>query len=171
MKKLNKHPRLYKKMANTLKKLITNRIKLSRPKILQGPNNKSGNNSLKNPGNNNYFQQPQLPLNNKLNKNINNSQNDFSRIINVASFRKIPYNDFILRLTPYDYETYLKMIKMNYSCRLEIHLTNIRPMKFILEVLLEKWKNIPKIEPKINLYLIPIRELWIPKELIFEKYS
>ena len=117
MKKLNKHPRLYKKMANTLKKLITNRIKLSRPKILQGPNNKSGNNSLKNPGNNNYFQQPQLPLNNKLNKNINNSQNDFSRIINVASFRKIPYNDFILRLTPYDYETYLKMIKMNYSCR------------------------------------------------------
>ena len=167
MKKLNKHPRLYKKMANTLKKLITNRIKLSRPKILQGPQNKSGNNSLKNPGNNNYFQQPQLPLNNKLNKNINNSQNDFSRIINVASFRKIPYNDFILRLTPYDYETYLKMIKMNYSCRLEIHLTNIRPMKFILEVLLEKWKNIPKIEPKINLYLIPIRELWIPKELIF----
>ena len=32
MKKLNKHPRLYKKMANTLKKLITNRIKLNRPK-------------------------------------------------------------------------------------------------------------------------------------------
>ena len=26
MKKLNKHPRLYKKMANTLKKLITNKI-------------------------------------------------------------------------------------------------------------------------------------------------
>ena len=167
MKKLNKHPRLYKKMANTLKKLITNRIKLSRPKILPGPQNKAGNNSLKNNGNNNYFQQPQIPINDKLHKNINNSQNDFSRIINVASYRKIPYNDFILRLTPYDYETYLKMIKMNYSCRLEVHLTNIRPMKFILEVLLEKWKNIPKFEPKINLYLIPIRELWIPKELIF----
>ena len=167
MKKLNKHPRLYKKMANTLKKLITNRIKLSRPKILQGQQNKGPNNSLKNPGNNNYFQQPQIIANNKLHKNINNNANDFSRIINVASFRKIPYNDFILRLTPYDYETYLKMIKMNYSCRLEIHLTNIRPMKFILEVLLDKWKNIPKIEPKINLYLIPIRELWIPKELIF----
>ena len=141
MKKLNKHPRLYKKMANTLKKLITNRIKLSRPKILQGQQNKGPNNSLKNPGNNNYFQQPQIIANNKLHKNINNNANDFSRIINVASFRKIPYNDFILRLTPYDYETYLKMIKMNYSCRLEIHLTNIRPMKFILEVLLEKWKN------------------------------
>ena len=167
MKKLNKHPRLYKKMANTLKKLITNRIKLSRPKMLPGQQNKGANNSIKNQGNNNYFQQPQIPPNNKLHKNINNTQNDFSRIINVASFRKIPYNDFILRLTPYDYETYLKMIKMNYSCRLEIHLTNIRPMKFILEVLLEKWKNIPKIEPKINLYLIPIRELWIPKELIF----
>ena len=167
MKKLNKHPRLYKKMANTLKKLITNRIKLSRPKMLPGQQNKVANNSIKNPGNNNCFQQPQIPTNNKLHKNINNNTNDFSRIINVASFRKIPYNDFILRLTPYDYETYLKMIKMNYSCRLEIHLTNIRPMKFILEVLLEKWKNIPKIEPKINLYLIPIRELWIPKELIF----
>ena len=165
MKKLNKHPRLYKKMANTLKKLITNRIKLNRPKLLTGQQNKgSNNNSLKNSGNNNLFQQPQVPGNNKLHKNNNN---DFSRIINVTSFRKIPYNDFILRLTPYDYETYLKMIKMNYSCRLEIHLTNIRPMKFILEVLLEKWKNIPKVEPKINLYLIPIRELWIPKEIIF----
>ena len=166
MKKLNKHPRLYKKMANTLKKLITNRIKLNRPKMLSVQQNKGNNTTIKNSGNNNYFQQPQIINNNKLHKNINN-QNDFSRIINVASFRKIPYNDFILRLTPYDYETYLKMIKMNYSCRLEVHLTNIRPMKFILEVLLEKWKNIPKIEPKINLYLIPIRELWIPKELIF----
>ena len=166
MKKLNKHPRLYKKMANTLKKLITNRIKLNRPKMISIQQNKGLNNSLKNAGNSDYFQAPQMINNNKLNKSMNNN-NDFSRIINVASFRKIPYNDFILRLTPYDYETYLKMIKMNYSCRLEIHLTNIRPMKFILEVLLEKWKNIPKQEPKINLYLIPIRELWIPKDLIF----
>ena len=166
MKKLNKHPRLYKKMANTLKKLITNRIKLNRPKMISIQQNKGLNNSLKNSANNEYFQPPQIINNNKLNKNMSNN-NDFSRIINVASFRKIPYNDFILRLTPYDYETYLKMIKMNYSCRLEIHLTNIRPMKFILEVLLEKWKNIPKLEPKINLYLIPIRELWIPKDLIF----
>ena len=164
MKKLNKHPRLYKKMANTLKKLITNRIRLTQAKMLPGQQNKGPNNSLKNNGNNNYFQQPQISTNNKLHKN---NTNDFSRIINVAAFRKIPYNDFIIRLTPYDYETYLKMIKMNYSCRLEVHLTNIRPMKFILEVLLEKWKNIPKMEPKINLYLIPIRELWIPKELIF----
>ena len=166
MKKLNKHPRLYKKMANTLKKLITNRIKLNRPKMISIQQNKGLNNSLKNSGNTDYFQQPQIVNNNKINKSMNNN-NDFSRIINVASFRKIPYNDFILRLTPYDYETYLKMIKMNYSCRLEVHLTNIRPMKFILEVLLEKWKNIPKLEPKINLYLIPIRELWIPKDLIF----
>ena len=166
MKKLNKHPRLYKKMANTLKKLITNRIKLNRPKMISIQQNKGLNNSLKNSGNTDYFQQPQIGNNNKINKSMNNN-NDFSRIINVASFRKIPYNDFILRLTPYDYETYLKMIKMNYSCRLEVHLTNIRPMKFILEVLLEKWKNIPKLEPKINLYLIPIRELWIPKDLIF----
>ena len=154
-------------MANTLKKLITNRIKLNRPKMISIQQNKGLNNSLKNSANNEYFQPPQIINNNKLNKNMSNNNNDFSRIINVASFRKIPYNDFILRLTPYDYETYLKMIKMNYSCRLEIHLTNIRPMKFILEVLLEKWKNIPKLEPKINLYLIPIRELWIPKDLIF----
>ena len=55
MKKLNKHPRLYKKMANTLKKLITNRIKLSRPKMLPGQQNKGANNSIKNQGNNNIF--------------------------------------------------------------------------------------------------------------------
>ena len=172
MKKLNKHPRLYKKMANTLKKLITN--KLVKLKMINGQNK----NSLKSNGTNiiqHHFLKPGQPIQNKIQRGINNNSganqinnnNDFSRIINVASFRKIPYNDFILRLTPYDYETYLKMIKMNYSCRLEIHITNIRPIKYILGVLLEKWKNIPKIEPKINLYLIPIRELWIPKELIF----
>ena len=36
MKKLNKHPRLYKKMANTLKKLITN--KLVKLKMINGQN-------------------------------------------------------------------------------------------------------------------------------------
>ena len=158
MKKLNKHPRLYKKMANTLKKLITN--KLVKLKMINGQNK----NSLKSNGTNiiqHHFLKPGQPIQNKMQRglnnnsgtNITNNTNDFSRIINVASFRKIPYNDFILRLTPYDYETYLKMIKMNYSCRLEIHITNIRPIKYILGVLLEKWKNIPKIEPKINLYL------------------
>ena len=174
MKKLNKHPRLYKKMANTLKKLITNKIKLVRLKMINGQNK----NALKTNGTNiiqHHFLKPGQQATNKLQRGVNNNSainqinnnNDFSRIINVASFRKIPYNEFILRLTPYDYETYLKMIKMNYSCRLEIYLTNIRSIKYILGVLLEKWRNIPKNEPKINLYLIPIRELWIPKELIF----
>ena len=172
MKKLNKHPRLYKKMANTLKKLITN--KLIRLKMINGQNK----NTLKSNGTNvlpHQFLKPGQQIPSKLQKGINNNiginqinnNNEFSRIINVASFRKIPFNEFILRLTPYDYETYLKMIKMNYSCRLEIHITNLRSIKYILEVLLEKWRNIPKIEPKIHLYLIPIRELWIPKELIF----
>ena len=171
MKKLNKHPRLYKKMANTLKKLITN--KLIRLKMINGQNK----NTLKSNGTNiipHQFLKPGQQMPSKLQKGINNNigisqinnNNEFSRIINVASFRKIPFNEFILRLTPYDYETYLKMIKMNYSCRLEIHITNLRSIKYILEVLLEKWRNIPKIEPKIHLYLIPIRELWIPKELI-----
>ena len=161
-------------MANTLKKLITNKIKFVRLKMINGQNK----NSIKANGTNiiqHHFLKPGQQLQNKLQKGINNNtginqinnNNDFSRIINVASFRKIPYNEFILRLTPYDYETYLKMIKMNYSCRLEIHLTNVRSIKYILGVLLEKWRGIPKIEPKINLYLIPIRELWIPKELIF----
>ena len=161
-------------MANTLKKLITNKIKFVRLKMINGQNK----NSLKTNGTNiiqHHFLKPGQQLQNKLQKGVNNNaginqtnnNNDFSRIINVASFRKIPYNEFILRLTPYDYETYLKMIKMNYSCRLEVHITNIRPIKYILGVLLEKWRNIPKAEPKINLYLIPIRELWIPKELIF----
>ena len=161
-------------MANTLKKLITNKIKFVRLKMINGQNK----NSLKANGTNiiqHHFLKPGQQLQNKLQRGINNNtginqinnNNDFSRIINVASFRKIPYNEFILRLTPYDYETYLKMIKMNYSCRLEIHITNIRSIKYILEVLLEKWRGIPKIDPKINLYLIPIRELWIPKELIF----
>ena len=161
-------------MAKTLKKLITNKIKFVRLKMINGQNK----NSLKSNGTNimqHHFLKPGQQLQNKLQRGVNNNaginqtnnNNDFSRIINVASFRKIPYNEFILRLTPYDYETYLKMIKMNYSCRLEIHITNIRPIKYILGVLLEKWRNIPKAEPKINLYLIPIRELWIPKELIF----
>ena len=48
MKKLNKHPRLYKKMANTLKKLITNKIKFVRLKMINGQNK----NSLKSNGNN-----------------------------------------------------------------------------------------------------------------------
>ena len=123
MKKLNKHPRLYKKMANTLKKLITN--KLVKLKMINGQNK----NSLKSNGTNiiqHHFLKPGQPIQNKMQRglnnnsgtNITNNTNDFSRIINVASFRKIPYNDFILRLTPYDYETYLKMIKVNYSCRL-----------------------------------------------------
>ena len=174
MKKLNKHPRLYKKMANALKKLITNKIKFVRLKMINGQNK----NSLKANGTNiiqHHFLKPGQQLPNRLQRGMNNNTginqinntNDFSRIINVASFRKIPYNEFILRLTPYDYETYLKMIKMNYSCRLEVHITNIRSIKYILDVLIEKWRNIPKNEPKINLYLIPIRELWIPKELIF----
>ena len=172
MKKLNKHPRLYKRMANTLKKLITN--KLVKRKMINGQNK----NSLKSNGTNiiqHHLLKPGQSISNKFQRGLNNNSginqtnnnNDFSRIINVASFRKIPYNEFILRLTPYDYETYLKMIKMNYSCRLEVHITNIRSIKYIMEVLFEKWKNIQKIEPKINLYLIPIRELWIPKELIF----
>ena len=41
MKKLNKHPRLYKKMANTLKKLITNKIKFVRLKMINGQNKNS----------------------------------------------------------------------------------------------------------------------------------
>ena len=48
MKKLNKHPRLYKKMANTLKKLITNKIKFVRLKMINGQNK----NSLKSNGTN-----------------------------------------------------------------------------------------------------------------------
>ena len=171
MKKLNKHPRLYKKMANALKKLITNKIKIARLKIINGQNK----NGFKANGNNILSQQilkPGQQLPNKLLKGTNNNiinqnNNEFNRIINVASFRKIPYNEFILRLTPYDYETYLKMIKMNYTCRLEVHIQNIRSIKFIIGTLLEKWRNIQKAEPKTNLYLIPIRELWIPKELIF----
>ena len=161
-------------MANALKKLITNKIKFVRLKMINGQNK----NSLKANGTNiiqHNFLKPGQQIPNRLQRGMNsnpginpiNNTNDFSRIINVASFRKIPYNEFILRLTPYDYETYLKMIKMNYSCRLEIHITNIRSIKYILGVLIEKWRNIPKNEPKINLYLIPIRELWIPKELIF----
>ena len=112
-------------MANALKKLITNKIKFVRLKMINGQNK----NSLKANGNNiiqHNFLKPGQQIPNRLQRGMNNNPginpinntNDFSRIINVASFRKIPYNEFILRLTPYDYETYLKMIKMNYSCRL-----------------------------------------------------
>ena len=57
-----------------------------------------------------------------------NQADDFSRIINVSSFRKyiyinsyrIPYDSFILRITPNDQDTYLKMIESNLSSRFEI---------------------------------------------------
>ena len=164
MKKLNKHPRLYKKMANTLKKLITNKI-LRRKSINNTQNKNPNKNNTNIQITNNYIKQG-TQISNKIQK-MANQGNDFSRIINVTSYRKLPYNEFYLRLTPFDTESYLKMIKMNYSCRLEIHISGIKSIKYILNILLEKWKNITKMEPQLNLYLIPIRELWIPKELIY----
>ena len=164
MKKLNEHPRLYKKMANTLKKLITNKI-LRRKSINNTQNKNPNKNNTNIQITNNYIKQG-TQISNKIQK-MANQGNDFSRIINVTSYRKLPYNEFYLRLTPFDTESYLKMIKMNYSCRLEIHISGIKSIKYILNILLEKWKNITKIETKLNLYLMPIRELWIPKELIF----
>ena len=89
-------------MANALKKLITNKIKFVRLKMINGQNK----NSLKSNGNNiipHHFLKPGQQMTNKLQRGINNNtgtnqinnNNEFSRIINVASFRKIPYNEFI----------------------------------------------------------------------------
>ena len=128
MKKLNKHPRLYKKMANTLKKLITNKI-LRRKSINNTQNKNPNKNNTNIQITNNYIKQG-TQISNKIQK-MANQGNDFSRIINVTSYRKLPYNEFYLRLTPFDTESYLKMIKMNYSCRLEIHISGIKSIKYI----------------------------------------
>ena len=104
MKTLNKHPRLFKKIANTLKKLIQKQIKLVRSKMINVKNNGGNKNNSKTSSNNKIIHN-----NNNRNKPIangNNEQTDFSRIISISSFRKIPYDNFILRLIPYDNETY-----------------------------------------------------------------
>ena len=112
MKTLNKHPRLFKKIANTLKKLIQKQIKLVRSKMINVKNNGGNKNNSKTSSNNKIIHN-----NNNRNKPIangNNEQTDFSRIISISSFRKIPYDNFILRLIPYDNETYINMLKNNY---------------------------------------------------------
>ena len=172
MKKLNKHPRLFKRIANTLKKLITNKIRMVRNKMI---NNKSSNikgSSGINTNNNNCVNSYSgrnigNNLQYKLNKPslYSTDSSDFGRIINVTSFRSIPYDNFILRITPYDQDTYLKMIEANLSSRLEITVNNTKPIKYVIDVLTDKWRNVQKKHPKNILYLIPIEEIWIPQEL------
>ena len=165
MKTLNKHPRLFKKIANTLKKLIQKQIKLVRSKMINVKNNGGNKNNSKTSSNNKIIHN-----NNNRNKPIangNNEQTDFSRIISISSFRKIPYDNFILRLIPYDNETYINMLKNNYSPKVLITVSDYKSIHFILKILSDKWKNIIKINPKMTLYLIPISEFWIPHELIY----
>lgn len=90
MKKLNKHPRLFKRIANTLKKLITKQIKMVRTKKINNLSS-SGNKSTKqktvtknanNTSNN-------IPRQTKPSSEVNkNEQSDFTRVINVTAFRK-----------------------------------------------------------------------------------
>lgn len=90
MKKLNKHPRLFKRIANTLKKLITKQIKMVRTKKINNLSN-SGNKSTKqkiipkstNSGSNNIIRPGKSSI--EANKN---ETTDFSRVINVTKFRK-----------------------------------------------------------------------------------
>ena len=174
MKKLNKHPRLFKRIANTLKKLITNKIRMVRNKMINNKtSNIKGNNSITTNNNNNcinsYTGRNNIGNNiqYKLNKPslYSTDSSDFGRIINVTSFRSIPYDNFILRITPYDQDTYLKMIEANLSSRLEITVNNTKPIKYVIDVLTDKWRNVQKKHPKNILYLIPIEEIWIPQEL------
>ena len=92
MKRLNKHPRIFKKVANTLKKLIQKQIKLVRSKMINVKNNGGNKNNIKNTSNNknfhNNYKQNKIVVNNV------NEQNDFSKIISISSFRKIPYETF-----------------------------------------------------------------------------
>lgn len=111
MKKLNKHPRLFKRTANTLKKLIMTKIKQVRTKMI---NNKASKQGTSKSSYTTRASHPALRAGKAL------TQNDFTGIINLDTVRSIPYDNFILRITPYDQETYLKMIEANLSSRLEI---------------------------------------------------
>ena len=173
MKKLNKHPRLFKKIANTLKKLITNKIKSIRSKMINNYNN--NNNNLNNNINNNnknfinninYNNNNKINNNNKYNSNIFFT-NEFS--LNLPTFRKIPYEKFFIRIFPYDKETYLKMIEFNYNSRIEINISNNKSLKYIIKFLEEKWISLKKLNYK--LFLIPIRNIWIPHELPYFYYT
>ena len=165
MKRLNKHPRIFKKVANTLKKLIQKQIKLVRSKMINVKNNGGNKNNIKNTSNNknfhNNYKQNKIVVNNV------NEQNDFSKIISISSFRKIPYETFILKLIPYDMETYIFMIKNKYTPKVLITVNNFKSIHFILKILNDKWKNITKNNPKIILYLIPNKEFWIGHKLIY----
>ena len=165
MKRLNKHPRIFKKVANTLKKLIQKQIKLVRSKMINVKNNGGNKNNIKYTSNNknyhNNIKQSKIVVNNI------NEQNDFSKIISISSFRKIPYETFILKLIPYDMETYIFMIKNKYTPKILITVNIFKSIYFILKILNDKWKNITKINPKMILYLIPNKELWIGHKLIY----
>ena len=165
MKRLNKHPRIFKKVANTLKKLIQKQIKLVRSKMINVKNNGVNKNNTKSYSGNKIIHNNQKQ--NKPIANSNNEQTDFSRIISISAFRKIPYDNFILRLIPYDNQTYINMLKNNYSPKVLIIVSDFKSIHFILKILSEKWKNITKLNPKMALYLIPISEFWIPHELIY----
>ena len=165
MKRLNKHPRIFKKVANTLKKLIQKQIKLVRSKMINVKNNGVNKNNTKSYSGNKIIHNNQKQ--NKTIANSNNEQTDFSRIISISAFRKIPYDNFILRLIPYDNKTYINMLKNNYSPKVLIIVSDFKSIHFILKILSEKWKNITKLNPKMTLYLIPISEFWIPHELIY----
>ena len=155
MKKLNKHPKLFKKIAQTLKKLIMNKIKQLRTKMIN--NKPSKLQKVKTCSKTGHFPSQ------RTGKSL--SSPDFNGIINLDNIRSIPYDTFYLRITPFDRDTYLKMIEANLSSRLEITVSPTKPIKYIISVLNEKWKNVQKKHSKCSLYLIPIEEIWIPNEL------
>lgn len=109
MKKLNKHPKLFKKIAQTLKKLIMNKIKQLRTKMINKPSKLQKVKTCTKTG---HF--PARCAGKSL------SSPDFNGIINLDNIRSIPYDTFYLRITPFDRDTYLKMIEANLSSRLEI---------------------------------------------------
>ena len=103
MKKLNKHPKLFKKIAQTLKKLIMNKIKQLRTKMIN--NKPSKLQKVKTCSKTGHFPSQ------RTGKSL--SSPDFNGIINLDNIRSIPYDTFYLRITPFDRDTYLKMIEAN----------------------------------------------------------
>ena len=115
MKKLNKHPRLFKKAALSLKKLIVNRLNSFRSKKMKRVSLIMNNTKEKTQEKATYRCRES-----KYSYGMPSSSNGQIKFLDLDYCRKIPFERFYIRLHPFNSETYLRMIENNYGSRLEI---------------------------------------------------
>ena len=175
MKNLNKHPRLLKQVASHLKKMVTSKIKSLRKykdkrQIFVIENKIKDKNeerqSEKNENDSNLkiknIVNKEISINQDSNFHMNkNYERTLTEIKNVdLEKRSIKFERFVVRLLPYNTETYCKTIMSKLNPRLELIVSYSRSMISIVEFLSEK--QLKNIKDKSNKYVIiyPIQDLW-----------